>query len=146
MQRKNKQTLGRYNHKHVDMIVHALQREENCRTLAKYFQFTTSWSNSIWKYSYTYCIPSINTKIEWGLCKYATVHTKLLLSPVIQWIEPKWLPLKFLIPWRNAHKPQSSVTEINQWEQCQKKNPQLHYVTIALKKKKKKVPEQRRGK
>ena len=50
----------------------------------------------------------IDTKIEWRLCKYIIVHTKFTPSPVILWIEldgkPKWLPLNFLIPWRNAHK------------------------------------------
>ena len=40
----------------------------------------------------------------------SSVYTKLPPSPVILWIEldgkPKWLPMEFWIPWRNAYTPQ----------------------------------------
>ena len=36
---------------------------------------------------------------QWGLCQFVIIHTNLLPSPVILWIElggkPKWLPMDF---------------------------------------------------
>ena len=43
---------------------------------------------------------SLNMHSRWSLCSYVIVHTILLPSPVISWIElrckPKWLPWNFL--------------------------------------------------